>query len=123
VSYSAINERYAPRATLAVIRDARRFACGVPYASDDIVEFITFAGNASLNDIDDKLGWAGLATAPVGASPVLADLPLTFDCRVVGEVRLGTHVMFLGEVDRIFVRNSLSARDPLHWCPWATILG
>lgn len=123
VSYSAINERYAPRGTLDAIRHARSFACGVPYLSDEIIEFITYTGNVSLRDDPGKLAHAGLEYRALGRNPVLLDLPVTFDCRLVGEKRLGTHVMFLGEVERILVRQDLSAGNALRWCPWATVTG
>jgi flavin reductase (DIM6/NTAB) family NADH-FMN oxidoreductase RutF len=48
-------------------------------------------------------------------------LPVHFDCEVVGEVRLGTHVMFLGEVRRVLVRSDVTVANPLEWLPWANI--
>jgi flavin reductase (DIM6/NTAB) family NADH-FMN oxidoreductase RutF len=41
---------------------------------------------------------------------------------VVGEVRLGTHIMFLGEVERILVRRDVTPENPLLWCPWAELI-
>ncbi len=123
ISYNPINERYAPRATLDVIRESGRFACGVPYISDDIVEFITFTGNVSLNTDPNKLAQCGLDAAVLGANPVLLDLPVTFECRVVGEKLLGTHAMIFGEVEQVLVRDDVSERNPMRWCPWATLSG
>jgi flavin reductase (DIM6/NTAB) family NADH-FMN oxidoreductase RutF len=40
---------------------------------------------------------------------------------VLDEIRLGTHVMFLGAVKRIRVRADVSAANPLEWCPWADV--
>ncbi len=123
ISYNPVNERYAARATLDIIRESGRFACGVPFISDEILEFIGFTGNISLKTDPDKLAKCGLDSAVLGANPVLLDLPVTFDCRVIGEKLLGTHAMVLGEVERVFVREDVSERHPLRWCPWATVSG
>jgi flavin reductase (DIM6/NTAB) family NADH-FMN oxidoreductase RutF len=122
VSYAAINQRYAPRKSLVSIRETGRFGCGVPYVSDDIVSAIRYSGNVSLAGDPDKLENAGLAILPEPWAPVLPSMPVHFDCEVVGEVRLGTHIMFLGEVKRIRIREDLSPANPLTWCPWADIV-
>ena len=122
VSYARINVRYAPRASLEHIRKARRFAVATPYLSDRIVAAMKYAGNASWKQDPDKLAHAGLELAPgVGRSPVLLAAPVTFDCRVVGELALGTHVLFLGEVERLFVRTDVTRESPLEWSPWADV--
>ena len=121
VGYAAINERYAPRLTLELIRKNRAFGCGVPFIGERIVEAIKYAGNVSWQAAGDKVAQAGLVVARGGPAPVLTDLPVHFDCEVVDEVRLGTHVMFLGAVRRIRVRRDVSAANPLEWCPWADV--
>ncbi|HSE06661.1 MAG TPA: flavin reductase family protein [Methylomirabilota bacterium] len=121
VSYAAINERYAPRLTLDLIRRNGRFGCGVPYIGERVVSAIKYAGNVSWQAAGDKVARSGLAIEPGGPAPVLADLPVHFDCEVVGEVRLGTHVMFLGEVRRIQARPDVTPANPLEWCPWADV--
>ena len=121
VGYAAINERYAPRLTLELIRKNRTFGCGVPFISERVIAAIKYAGNVSLQTAGDKVARAGLAVAAGGPAPVLTDLPVHFDCEVLDEVRLGTHVMFLGAVTRIRVRPDVSAANPLEWCPWADV--
>jgi flavin reductase (DIM6/NTAB) family NADH-FMN oxidoreductase RutF len=121
VSYSAINERYAPRATLTLIRQSRTFVCGVPFIHDTVLDAIRYAGNVSLTRNPRKLADAGLDVEPTEYGPALPALPIQFDCRVVGEVRLGTHVMFLGEVHRIRVRADLTPQNPMEWCPWPIV--
>jgi flavin reductase (DIM6/NTAB) family NADH-FMN oxidoreductase RutF len=121
VSYSAINERYAPRASLGMIRRAGRFACGVPYIDDRVLAAIRYAGNTSYAHDPDKVRRSGLAVSTEGGVPWLPALPITYDCEVVGEVPLGTHIMFLGEVRRIIRRADLTARNPLEWCPWSAV--
>jgi flavin reductase (DIM6/NTAB) family NADH-FMN oxidoreductase RutF len=121
VGYAAINERYAPRLTLELIRANRAFGCGVPYVSDRVVAAIKLAGNVSLQTAGDKVARTGLTVTPGAPAPVLADLPVHFDCEVLDEVRLGTHVMFLGAVRRIRVRPDVTPANPLEWCPWADV--
>jgi flavin reductase (DIM6/NTAB) family NADH-FMN oxidoreductase RutF len=121
VGYAAINERYAPRLTLELIRRTRAFGCGVPFVSDRVVAAIKLAGNVSLQTAADKVARTGLAVTPGPAAPVLDDLPVHFDCEVQGELRLGTHVMFLGAVRRLRVRPDLTPANPLEWCPWADV--
>lgn len=121
ISYAAINQRYAPRVSLDILRRTGRFGCGVPYGAEQILRAIRYAGNVSLAKDSDKTRNSGLSVAHLKTAPILADLPVHFDCRVTGEVRLGTHVMFLGEVERILVRANLTPRNPLDWCPWASV--
>jgi flavin reductase (DIM6/NTAB) family NADH-FMN oxidoreductase RutF len=121
VGYAAINERYAPRLTLDLIRANRAFGCGVPFISDQVIEAIKYAGNISMQVAGDKVARSGLAVEAGGPSPVLTHLPVHFDCQVLDEVRLGTHVMFLGAVTRIRVRPDVSPANPLEWCPWADV--
>jgi len=104
VSYCAINERYAPRASLNAIRKSKRFGCAVPFIGDAIVNAIKYAGNISISLDPDKIANSGLEFSPHEWAPLLPALPIHYDCEVVGEVRLGTHVMFLGEVRSIRAR-------------------
>ncbi|MGH9349523.1 MAG: flavin reductase [Vicinamibacterales bacterium] len=121
ISNSAINERYAPRATLATVQARQRFGVGVPYTSPEIVRAISYMGNVSARVDPQKVRHAGL-TALEGDSPVMAELPIHFECRVAREVNLGTHVLVLGEVEQIHVRRDLAPEQPIEWLPWATIV-
>jgi flavin reductase (DIM6/NTAB) family NADH-FMN oxidoreductase RutF len=121
VSYASINRRYAPRATLDLLRKSGKFGCGVPFISDRVIEAIRYAGNTSLAQDRDKLANSGLHVDGSRRTPVLDELPIHFDCEIVGEVPLGTHVMFLGEVREISVRTDVSKENPLEWCPWASV--
>lgn len=122
ISNSAINERYAPRATLATIRARGRFGIGVPYTSPEIVRAISYLGNISARDDRQKVRHAGVTALEGEASPVLAELPIHLHCRVSREVHLGTHIMVLGEVERMHVRCDVTPDRPLEWRPWATIV-
>ncbi len=122
VSYADINERYAPRASLDIIRTTRKFCCGVPFVSDEVVDAMKYAGNISLNRDSNKLLHSGLQWEQWEWAPGLPALPVHFDCEVVGEVRLGTHIMFLGEVRQIRVRADVTLDNPLEWYPWAQVV-
>jgi flavin reductase (DIM6/NTAB) family NADH-FMN oxidoreductase RutF len=122
VSYAPINQRYAPRASLNIVRKTGRFGCGVPFVNDAVLDAIRYAGNTSLSIDPDKVANSGLSIYPLEWSPVLAALPLHFDCQVIDEVRLGTHILFLGEVRRILARKDLTPLNPLQWCAWPALV-
>ncbi|MDX2257499.1 MAG: flavin reductase [Hyphomicrobiaceae bacterium] len=119
VSYGRINARYAPRASLDLLRQAGRFGCGMPNYDPAVLEAIAYLGNVSLRDDPDKVENCGLTLIERGAGFGFVELPVHFDCRIVEEVRLGTHSMFLGEVEAIFADARLDAANPVTWCPWA----
>jgi flavin reductase (DIM6/NTAB) family NADH-FMN oxidoreductase RutF len=121
VSYAAINERYAPRATLNAIRRTGRFGCGVPYIDPSVLRAIKYCGNISVSTNPNKVRDSGLEIRGSEWAPILTDLPVHFDCEVTGEVRLGTHIMFLGEARRIWVRSDVTPENPLEWCPWPIV--
>ena len=121
VSYAAINQRYAPRASLEIIRRTRKFGCGVPYLSDSVLDAIRYAGNVSLANDVNKVANCGLGIDQSDGSPRLLELPIHYDCELVGEIKLGTHMMLLGEVKRISVRADVSRDHPLRWMPWAEV--
>jgi flavin reductase (DIM6/NTAB) family NADH-FMN oxidoreductase RutF len=121
ISNSAINERYSPRATLNTIRARGAFGVGVPYTDADVVRAVSYLGNISARDDVDKVAHSGLTSLSGAAAPVLAQLPLHLECRLTGEVPLGTHVMMLGQVERVYVRRDVTAANPLAWQPWASL--
>jgi flavin reductase (DIM6/NTAB) family NADH-FMN oxidoreductase RutF len=121
VSYAAINDRYAPRASLELIRRRGVFVCGVPFDHPRVLDAIRYCGSVSIQADPAKVEHAGLAALPTPYGPLLPALPVHFLCEVVGEVRLGTHVMFLGRVREVVVRADVSPANPLTWCPWARL--
>ncbi len=92
ISYAAINARYAPRATLAAIRERGRFGCGVPFIDDTVLGAIRYCGNVSARVNANKVVDAGLAVERSDWAPIVPLLPVHFECEVIGEVRLGTHM-------------------------------
>lgn len=121
VSYASINDRYAARKSLEMIRKSGRFGCSVPYINSAIVDGIKYAGNNSLAHDKRKFHNSGFNIYRSEYGPVIREAPIHFDCLVTGEIILGTHVMFLGEAKRIRVRADVSPDNPLEWCPWAGI--
>ena len=122
VSYAAVNERYAPRASLDIILDSGWFGCGVPYVDDGVVDAIRYAGNTSLRNDLEKLANSGFSFEDGARVPVLTGLPIFYECEVIGQEYLGTHVMLFGRVNRIRVGADVSAANPLEWCPWADVI-
>lgn len=121
VSYASINDRYAARKSLELIRKSGRFGCSVPYISSAVIDGIKYAGNNSLANDQGKVGNSGFSISPSEYGPVINEAPIHFDCLVTGEILLGTHVMFLGEAKRIRVRADVGPANPLEWCPWAAV--
>ena len=122
VSYADINIRYAPRASLDIIRKAGFFGCGVAFINDAIINAIRYSGNTSIDSDVEKLANTGLTVREDMKVPFLPALPIQFQCRVISEQLLGTHCMILGEVERIFVRADVRRENPLEWYPWAGII-
>ncbi|MBV9585220.1 MAG: flavin reductase [Alphaproteobacteria bacterium] len=122
ITYVQINERYARRRSLDVIRASGRFGVGVPHISKPVVDAVKYAGNVSLTQDPDKLRNSGLHLGTQSAyGPVLLESPIHYDCEVVDELMLGTHMMLLGEVRRILVRSDVTPDNPLEWYPWAAV--
>ena len=60
-----------------------------------------FAGR-SKDELGDKFDCAGWTTLSTGA-PRVVDPLVTFDCRVVSSEKVGTHHVFIGEVEDLFI--------------------
>lgn len=117
-----INDRYAPRITRDTIHARGRFGCGVAYDDPAVIDAIRYTGNVSFADDPEKVANSGLGIVPLDGAPMLAALPVHFDCKVVGEVRLGTHSLIFGEVERVLARPDVSPLNPLRWLPWADVV-
>ena len=73
VSYARINDRYAPRASLDIIRRTGRFGCSVPFVNDAIIDAMKYAGNMSLAHDPAKVANSGLGVLPSEYGPVLRE--------------------------------------------------
>ncbi|MBC2716506.1 MAG: hypothetical protein HF978_14470 [Desulfobacteraceae bacterium] len=121
IAYAAINERYKPRATLNIIKKTKKFGCGVPYINEKIIDAIQFSGNISFSEDPDKIKNAGLEWYTDEDVPILPALPINFICQVTKEVMLGTHIMFLGEVKKIYIRSDVNFENPMEWFPCSEV--
>jgi len=122
IGYADINDRYSPRASLDIIRKSKKFGCGVPFINDMVLNAIAYSGNVSLKDDKQKLIHSGLQIDQDSHVPILQDLPINFECNVIKEIKLGTHVLFLGEVRKIYSRVDLDKDNSIKWFPWADIV-
>lgn len=121
LAYAAINVRYSPRATLGIIRRTGAFGCGVPFIHETLLDAIQYTGNISFSEDPEKLRHARLESEARPSAPALPALPIHFECSVVGEIRLGTHSMVLGEVRQVRVRRDVTPSNPLEWYPLADL--
>jgi flavin reductase (DIM6/NTAB) family NADH-FMN oxidoreductase RutF len=121
IAYATINIRYNSRATLKMIRENQSFGCAVPYIHEKVIDAIQYSGNISFADDEDKVQNSGLEWTAGQLVPILTAMPINFECRLLDEIRLGTHAMFLGEVRNIFVRNDVNKKNPLEWFPVSDI--
>lgn len=122
VSYVQINDRYAARASLDFIRKQGYFGCGVGYIDDAVTEAILFTGTISMADYPNKANECGLKIEERELAPMISALPIHFECEVVAEQKLGTHVIFFGEVKNILARKDVRVDQPLQWRPWPELV-
>ncbi len=122
VSYAKINVRYAPRASLKSLLEQKQFICGVPFANDTIVDAIKYAGNISITQDLDKINNAGLEYFEDEYGPVLSALPISYRCKIVDVVRLGTHFLMLGEVQSVIVRDDVTKDNCLKWYSYPDVV-
>lgn len=115
VSYAQINIRYAPRASLKTLLKSKEFICGVPFANEIVVEGIKYAGNVSSTQDKNKISNAGFSFINDEIAPILSALPIHFKCKVVEIVRMGTHFLFLGQIESILVREDITINNKLKW--------
>ena len=122
VSYAEINARYAPRASLKILREQGWFGCGVAYIDDELVTAIKYAGNVSITDDPNKLKSSGLRVVDGEHVPILPDLPINMECQIVDIALLGTHALMLGEVKTLWARSDLTPQRAMEWYPWADVV-
>jgi flavin reductase (DIM6/NTAB) family NADH-FMN oxidoreductase RutF len=122
VAYAEINIRYAPRGSARALNETGRFGCGVPFIHATIIDAMKYAGNVSIDKDKQKIQNAGLEVIAHEWAPMLSALPIHFDCEVKKTVRLGTHVLYLGEVKAIHIREDISPFNPLAWFPYPDVI-
>jgi flavin reductase (DIM6/NTAB) family NADH-FMN oxidoreductase RutF len=122
VSYAKINVRYAPRASLISLLEQKKFVCGVPFVNETIIDAIKYTGNISVAQDKDKVINSGLQYLNDDNGPLIPAFPVNFRCKVVDVVRLGTHFLFLGEVESVIVRDDVTKENCLKWFSYPDVI-
>jgi flavin reductase (DIM6/NTAB) family NADH-FMN oxidoreductase RutF len=84
-------------ATYGYLRRRQAFTVGVP--SEDQVAAADLFGTVTGREVD-KLAAAGMTAEPSGLvdAPLIAELPMTLECRLVHTLEIGLHTLFVGEI-------------------------
>jgi flavin reductase (DIM6/NTAB) family NADH-FMN oxidoreductase RutF len=87
------NERYTRR----LIRESGEFVVAFP--TDQMAEEVLFCGTHTGSEVD-KIEAAGLKTQPgtKTRTPIIKDGLANFECKLVNEVSVGDHTLFVGEI-------------------------
>jgi flavin reductase (DIM6/NTAB) family NADH-FMN oxidoreductase RutF len=85
------------RASHALIVETGEFVVNLPRA--DQIAVVDYCGQVSGRDVD-KWEACGLTPAPASKvrSPLIAECPVSLECRVTHRLALGAHDLFIGEV-------------------------
>jgi flavin reductase (DIM6/NTAB) family NADH-FMN oxidoreductase RutF len=94
------------RLSWSLVRDNGEFVVNVP--SRTMLEAVDFIGTHSGRS-HDKFEETGLtqAQAEAVAAPVIVEASVNLECRVIHELELGTHSLFVGEVVATHVDESV----------------
>ena len=98
------------RYSYALIRESGEFVLNLP--SSDQVEAVDRCGTVSGRNTD-KFALCKLTAEPgtLPNAPQIAECPVSLDCRVVHTLTLGTHVLFIGQVEACHVAPHLLAKN------------
>ncbi|MBC3889791.1 flavin reductase family protein [Acetobacterium paludosum] len=89
-----------------IISETREFTINL--STVDLVKAVDFCGVRSGRDVN-KIELMGLELNPGDSvkSPMLADSPLSMECRVKEIISLGTHDLFISEILAVHVQETL----------------
>ena len=94
------------RHSYSLIRESGEFVLNLPTAK--LVRAVDYCGVKSGKDVDK---WKEMHLTPVSASrvscPLLAESPLSLECRVTDVISMGSHDMFLADIIATDVEESL----------------
>ncbi len=84
------------RFSFKFIKDTKEFVVNVP--NTDLLKIVDYCGCVSGSKVD-KVKTTGLTLKPSQKVkvPMIAEFPVNIECRVIKEVDLGSHVLFIGE--------------------------
>jgi flavin reductase (DIM6/NTAB) family NADH-FMN oxidoreductase RutF len=98
-----------------LIQEAGEFVVNLPRA--DQVDVVDYCGQVSGREVD-KWAACGLTTAPAQnvRTPLIAECPVSLECRVTHQLTLGVHDLFVGEVLTVQIdENVLTAKGQLDY--------
>jgi flavin reductase (DIM6/NTAB) family NADH-FMN oxidoreductase RutF len=97
VCHGQYTKNYFPRYTNKLLKEVPEFVLNIPHAG--LRDAISICGKFS-GDKVDKFTESGLTPQPscVVRPPVIAECPINFECKVVQEVRVGSHDVYFGEI-------------------------
>ncbi len=90
--------------THKLIRESKEFVIAVP--NKGLEKEIEFFGSTSGKEVD-KFKETKLATVPAQCikTPLIRDATVNFECKLVGEMPVGDHILFVGEVLASYINN------------------
>lgn len=86
------------RHSYKMIADTGEFVVNIP--SSSLTEAMDYCGVVSGRDVD-KFAERGLTAAPASQlqyAPLIAECPISLECRVEQEIMLGSHALFLARI-------------------------
>jgi flavin reductase (DIM6/NTAB) family NADH-FMN oxidoreductase RutF len=94
------------RASHALIEEYREFVVNIPFPEMELVS--DFVGSTTMQEIDK---WQETGLSPVLATrvkpPLLAECPVNLECRVIQQVQLPSHSLFIAEVVALHAEKSM----------------
>ncbi len=84
-------------ATYGYLTARKAFTVGVP--SEAQLAAVDYFGKASGRDVD-KIAAAGMTThaSDLVDAPIINELPMTLECRLIHTLEIGLHTLFVGEI-------------------------
>ncbi|WP_027185442.1 flavin reductase family protein [Desulfovibrio inopinatus] len=108
----------------AALVERKAFTVNIPTKNQ--IAQADYFGMASGRDYD-KLAAAGMTTSPAGSvdAPLVNEIPLNIECKIVGIHELGLHTQFIGEIMDIQADDSILTEgkpdmaklEPVVFCP------
>lgn len=88
------------------------FVISMPTA--DFIDEIAYFGKVSGKD-EDKFAKTGLTALPSNfvKAPIIDEMPINIECRVVNTINIGSHIEFIAEVVNVKVDTSYDEEKPL----------
>ena len=84
------------RYSFKILKETKEFVINVP--NTDLLKIVDYCGCVSGSKVD-KIKTTGVTLKPSQKikTPLIVEFPLNIECRVIKEVDIGSHVLFIGE--------------------------